>query len=58
MLTIRRILEVYVQKKPWGNNIIRRFLQDIWLHTQRENGANISRLQLPQRNRRSPNDVV
>ena len=27
-------------KKPWGNNIICRLCQSLWLHTQREDGAN------------------
>ena len=42
ILTIPQIL-LYVQK-PWGNNIIRRLLQGLWLHTQREDGTNTTRL--------------
>ena len=49
---------MYVQKKPRGNIIISRLLQGIWLHTQREDGANNSQLQPPLRNRRSHNDVI
>ena len=26
-------LKVYVQKKPRGNNVIRRLLQGFWIHT-------------------------
>ena len=45
-------------KKPTSNNIICRLLQGIWLHTQREDGANVSRLRSTQRNRRSYNDAI
>ena len=49
ILTIPRILQgVY--------NIIRWFLPCIWLHTQREDGANTSRQRPSQRNRRSHSD--
>ena len=44
-------------KKPWGNTLIHRHLQGIWLHTQRENGANTFRLWPPQRNHCSHNDA-
>ena len=37
---------------------IRRLLQGISLHTQREDGANTSRLRPLQRNRRSHNDAI
>ena len=58
ILTIRRILERVREKKTWGNTIIRRFLQSIWLHTQREDGANTTRLWPLQRNRRSHDDAI
>ena len=45
-------------KKHWGSNIICKLLQGLWLHTQREDGANTSRLRLPQRYRRSHNDAI
>ena len=45
-------------KKPWSNTIIRWLLQGFWLHTQREDGANTSRLQPPQRNCHSQNDAI
>ena len=45
-------------KMPRDNNIICRFLQGIWLHTKREDGANTSRLRPPQRNRRRHNDAI
>ena len=48
----------WMGKKTWGNNTIRRLLQDIWLHTQREDVANTFRLRPPQRNRRSHNDAI
>ena len=35
-----------------------RLLQGVWLHTQKENGANTSRLQPPQRNCHSYNDTI
>ena len=38
-------------KKPWGNNIIYRLHQRLWLRTQREDGANTTRLETTQRNR-------
>ena len=41
ILTIGRILGVRA-KKPWSDTLICRFLQGIWLHTQREDGANTS----------------
>ena len=41
-------------KKPWDNNIIRWLLKDIWHHTEREDGANSSRLQYPQRDILAP----
>ena len=44
-------------KKPWGNSLFCRFLQGIWLHTQRD-GVNTSSLWLPQRNNRSHNDAL
>ena len=48
----------YTLKTPWGYNIIRQLLQGVWLHTEREDGANISRLRSPQRNRRSHNNTI
>ena len=52
MLTIRRILEGVKKggKKIRGSNIICRLHQGLWLHTQRENGANTTRLRPTQRN--------
>ena len=35
-------------QKPCSNNIIHQLLQGIWLHTQREDGANTSQLQTTQ----------
>ena len=40
-------------KKPWGNNIICWLLQGLWLHMQREDGANTTRLWTTKRNCRS-----
>ena len=57
ILTIRRILEG-VSEKPRGNNIIRWLLQGVLLHTQKEDGAYISRQWPTQRERRSHNDAV
>ena len=45
-------------KKPRGNTTIRRLLQGIWLHTQKEDGAYTSRLRPSQRNHRSHNDAI
>ena len=42
-------------KRSRDNNIICRFLQRLWLHTQREDGANIPHLQPTQGNRRTHN---
>ena len=36
-----------MQKKPRRNTIVCRFLQGIWFHTQREDGANTSNYGLP-----------
>ena len=58
ILTIRRILEGVRAKKLRGNNIIRRLLQSLWLHIQREDGVNSSRLRPPQNNRRSHKDAI
>ena len=58
ILTIRRILKGVRTKKPSVNTIICRLLQGIWLHTQRDNGANTSRLRTPQRNRCIHNDAI
>ena len=52
ILTMRRILEGV------RNNIICRLLQSLWLHTQREDGTNNTRLRPTQRNRRSHNDAI
>ena len=46
------------KKQTWRNNIIYRLLQGLWLHTQREDGANTPHLRPTQRNRRSDNDAV
>ena len=45
-------------KKPWDNNIIRRFLRGIWRHTLREDGANTSRLQPPKETGGYPRGVM
>ena len=50
ILTIRWILVGVGAKNPRGNTLICRFLQGIWFHTLRENGANTSSLWSPQRN--------
>ena len=54
ILTIRRILEglgqvrrQFTGKKPTGNNIICRHYKDLWFHTQREDGANSTRIWVP-----------
>ena len=48
ILTNCRILEgVHAKKKTRGNTIICRFLQDIWLQTQKEDGVNTSSLWSP-----------
>ena len=52
-----KFLKVFM-KNPQGNTIIWRLLQDIWLHTQREDGANTSHLRSPQRNYCSHNNVI
>ena len=57
-MTIRRILEGVRAKKTWRNNIICRVLQGHWRYTQREDGANTTRLRPTQRNRRSHNDAT
>ena len=44
--------KVFVQKKPCGDTII------CWLHTQREDGANTSHLECPQKKRLSHNDAI
>ena len=51
ILTIRRILEGVRTKKPRDNN-------GVWLHTQREDGANTTRLWPTQRSRRSHNNAI
>ena len=45
-------------KKPWRNNTICRLLRDLWLHTQREDGANTTYLRTTQRNHHSHNDAI
>ena len=52
ILTIRRILEGVRAKKPSGYNIICRLYKGLWFHTQREDGANSSRIRSTKRNRR------
>ena len=44
--------------KPRGNNIICRLRQGLWLHSQRKDGANTSRLRPTQRNPCNYNDVI
>ena len=44
-------------KKSWGNTIICRFLQGIWFHSQRKDGANTSSIWSPQRNCYNYNDA-
>ena len=56
ILTVK-FLKVYMQK-PRGSNIICQLLQGLWLHTQREDGANTTHLWLTQRNCRSHNDAI
>ena len=50
ILIICRILEDVCAKIPLGHTIICQLFQGIWLHTQRDVGANTSRLRPPQRN--------
>ena len=52
-------------EKPWGDNLMARFFQNIWLHTQRKDVSNTFRPRSPQRNRpntkinvRSPNGDI
>ena len=45
-------------KKPRGNNIICRLCQNLWLHTQRKDGANTTHLRSIQRNCCSHNDAI
>ena len=54
-MTIRRIIEGVRAKKSRGNTLVRRFIQGIYFHTQREDGANISNVWSPQRNCHSHN---
>ena len=58
ILITHRILEGVRVKKTRSNTIIRRLLLGIWLHTQRVDRANTSRVWLPQRTRRSHNDAI
>ena len=58
ILTIHWILEGVHAKKPVGDTIICRPLQGIWLHTQKEDGANTSSLRFSERNCRSHNDAI
>ena len=58
ILTIRRILEGVRAKKPTGNNIICRLYQSLCFHSQREDGANSTRIWPTKRNRRSHNDSL
>ena len=50
--------KVYAQKNSWRNNIIRRLLQGLWFHAQREDGANTIRFRPIKRNRRSHNEAI
>ena len=45
-------------KKPKGNNIICQIYQGLWLHPQRKDGANSTRLRPTKRNRHSHNDAL
>ena len=54
ILTIRRSS----CKKSQGKTIVCGFLQGIWFHTHRKNGANTSSLWSPQRNCQSHNDAL
>ena len=56
ILTVRRILEGVRAKKPTGNNIICRLHKGLWFHTEREDGANSTRIRSTKRNRCSHND--
>ena len=58
ILIIRRTLESIRAKKPRGNNIICRLHPSLWLHTQKKDGANNTRLRLTQRNCCSHNDCI
>ena len=58
ILAIRLILEGVRAKKRWRNNIIRRLLHGLWLHTQRVDGSNTPRLRPTQRNPRGHNDAI
>ena len=52
------MLEGVCVKKPRGDSIICKHLQDIWLHTEREDGGNTSGLRPLLRNRRNYNDAI
>ena len=58
ILTIRKILEGVRAKKPTSNHIICRLYQGLWLHSQRKDRANSTRLRPTKRNRRSHNDSL
>ena len=58
IFTIRWILEGVRAKKTIGNNIISWLHQDLWLHAQRKDWANTTRLRPTQRNRRNHNDTI
>ena len=55
---ILTILECVRAKKPRGNNIVCWLRQGLWLHTQRKDGANTTRLRPTQNNRRSHNNAI
>ena len=46
----------YLQKS-WDNSIVYRFLEGIWFHIQRKDGANTSSISFPQRNDYCYNDA-
>ena len=56
ILTIRRIIGV--RQKSTGCYIICRLCKGLWFHTQREDGANSTRIRFTKRNHRSHNDSL
>ena len=55
IMTIRRR---FTRKKPRGDNIICRLYEGLWLHSQRKDGANPSRIRPTRRNSHSHNDAL
>ena len=58
ILTIRRILEGVLEKKPSGDITICRLYQGLRFHTQREDGTNPTSIRPTKRNRSSDNDSL